>query len=296
MRAPTNLDMDVLRSFATGIALGSFAKAADRLGRSPSAVSLQLRKLEEQAGANLVRKQGRGLALTEAGETMLSYARRILDLNDEGLAAVRGAAVAGWVRLGLSHDFAEGLLPLLLGRLARAHPNVRIEARVERVVDLVDAILGGRLDLALAWGDGTTPFATKIAELPIAWIGPAAGFARRDGEELPLVIFESPCVFRDPAVRALDAAGIAWRRVFTSPSLTGLYAAVDAGLGVTVRTAAALPPRLAALDPGAANLPPLPDIALALHTAEKDPPPAVRWLAAMLRETLAGTLPPARLA
>src|SRR6201991_4628734 len=131
-------DLDVLRSFVTGMDLGSFARAADRLGRSTSAVSAQLKKLEEQAGRPIFRKAGRGLALTEAGETMLAYARRLLALNDEAAAAVHGADLEGWVRLGLSEDFGEALLPAVLGRFARAHPRVRIEARIARSFDLLD--------------------------------------------------------------------------------------------------------------------------------------------------------------
>jgi len=129
MRRAT-FDLDVLRSFVAGVELGSFAKAADRVGRSTSAVSAQLRKLEDQAGTAIFRKAGRGLALTDAGETMLAYARRLLDLNDEAAAAVRGLELEGWVRLGLQEDFGEVLLPEVLGRFARAHPKVRIEARV----------------------------------------------------------------------------------------------------------------------------------------------------------------------
>jgi hypothetical protein len=107
----TNLDLDALRSFVAGIDLGSFAQAAERLNRSPSALSLQLRKLETQIGLPLTRKSGRGLALTEAGETLLGPARRLLALNDETLAALREPALAGRVRLGLPQDFAETWLP-----------------------------------------------------------------------------------------------------------------------------------------------------------------------------------------
>src|ERR1700742_1926169 len=101
------LDLDVLRSFATGMELGSYAKAAERLGRSTSAVSAQIKKLEDQAGTASFRKAGRGLALTEAGETMLSYARRLLDLNDEAIVAVHGMAVEGVLRIGMQEDFGE---------------------------------------------------------------------------------------------------------------------------------------------------------------------------------------------
>jgi DNA-binding transcriptional LysR family regulator len=118
----TNLDMDALRSFVAGIEAGSFAQAADLLGRSTSAVSAQLKKLEEQTGAELVRRSGRGLALTDGGEVMLSYARRLLSINDEALSAVQGPELAGWVRLGIQEDFGESLLPQVLGRFARAHP------------------------------------------------------------------------------------------------------------------------------------------------------------------------------
>src|ERR1700709_557931 len=115
MRALT-FDLDVLRSFAMGVDLGGFAKAADRLGRSTSAVSAQLKKLEEQAGVPIFSKAGRGLALTEAGQRLLGYARRLLDLNDETASAVRGIELEGEVRLGLQEDFGEVLLFDVLGR------------------------------------------------------------------------------------------------------------------------------------------------------------------------------------
>src|SRR5579863_2056509 len=140
-----NFDLDILRTFTTGVDLGSYARAADRLGRSTSAVSAQLKKLEEQAGTPIFRKSGRGLALTEAGETMLAYARRLLDLNDEAASAIRGVELEGWVRLGLQEDFGESLLPDVLGRFMRAHPRVRIEARVARNAELIERVASGRL-------------------------------------------------------------------------------------------------------------------------------------------------------
>ena len=147
----------MLRSFVAGMELGSFAKAADRLGRSTSAVSAQFKKLEEQAGAPIFRKAGRGLALTEAGETMLGYARRLIELNDEAAVAMRGVELEGWVRLGLQEDFGEAVLPDVLGRFARAHPKVRIEARVARNTELLERIDTGQLDLALVWGAPASP-------------------------------------------------------------------------------------------------------------------------------------------
>ena len=150
----TNLDLDALRAFVTGVELGAYARAADRLGRSTSAVSAQLKKLEDQVGIPIFRKAGRGLALTDGGETLLAYARRLLDLNDEAMNAVQGVALEGWVRLGLQEDFGEAILPRVLGRFARAHPKVRVEGRIARNAELVEKTMSGRLDLALAWDGG----------------------------------------------------------------------------------------------------------------------------------------------
>ena len=151
--ARPNFDVAALRSLVAGVDLGSFAKAADRVARSSSAVSAQIRKLEEQAGTPLFVKAGRGLALTDAGDAMLRYARRMIELNDEAAAAVRGTNLDGWVRVGLQEDFGEAILPDVLGRFARAHPKVRIEARVARNADLLDRLDANQLDLALVWGD-----------------------------------------------------------------------------------------------------------------------------------------------
>lgn len=286
-------DLDVLRTFATGMALGSFAKAADRLGRSTSAVSAQLKKLQAQAGAPIFRKAGRGLALTEAGETLLAYARRLVELNDEAAAAMRGAELAGWVRIGLQEDFGESVLPEALGRFARAHPKVRIEARVERNVALIERVRSGRLDLALAWGDGATtpPRGERVAVAPMRWIGAAQSGeqeARDKNEPLPLAVLESPCLVRQAAIDALDRAGLAWRVAFVSPSLAGLWAAVAAGLGLSVRTPIGLPPSVRALDPGEGGLPLLPNLDLVLHRAEGAASPAVDRLAAIVTQTLRG--------
>ena len=171
MPGRTNLDMDVLRTFVTGFELGSFARAADRLGRSQSAVSTQLRKLEDQVGRPLVQKSGRGLALTTAGESLLSYAKRLLELNDEALASIRGAEVEGWARLGLPQDFAESWLPPVLARFAQAHPRVRVEVHVDRSIPVTEKIFKGELDLALVWGsDAQSPHTERIAEIPVAWV------------------------------------------------------------------------------------------------------------------------------
>lgn len=287
-----SFDPDVLRSFVQGVELGSFARAAERLNRSTSAVSAQLKRLEEQVGRPLLRKAGRGMALTETGEVMLGYARRLLELNDEAAAAVRGVELEGRVRLGLQEDFGETLLPAVLGRFARAHPKLRIEARIARNAELLDGVNHGKLDLVLAWeGEESSPHVERLARLPMRWIGSAdarPSKLRRRGEALPLVVLDAPCLVRRAAIDALDRAGIAWRVAFTSASLAGTWAAVTAGLGVSVRTPLGLPAGVRALTAKEAGLPALPMLGLALHRAESEPPPAV----ARLSEILIGTLSP----
>lgn len=279
-----NLDIDVLRTLAVAMDLGGFRKAAERLGRSQSAVSLQMRRLEERIGRPLFRRQGRGLVLTDAGDVVLGYARQILELNDQAVAAARGIAIGGSVRFGVPQDFGDSWLPSVLARFSRAHPSVLIEARVDRANKLVERIAEGGLDLALMWGDPSVANSETIRRLPMAWIGPKS-YAARKGDTVPLVLFEPPCVFRQPAIEALERTLKPWRLCFTSPSLSGLWAAAVAGLGVTVRTKLGLPSPLTVLDKSS-GLPKLPQIALSLYTAQPQPPQAVARLRQILIEEL----------
>ncbi|ROT95805.1 LysR family transcriptional regulator [Marinobacter sp. R17] len=278
-------DLDVLRTYVLGIELGSFARAADRLGRSTSAVSSQLKKLEDQAGTPLLHKAGRGLAMTEAGETLLGYARRMLELNDEAAAAIRGAELEGWVRLGLQEDFGEGLLQEVLGQFARAHPKVRVEVRIARNAELLERVTSGRLDLALAWaGNQDTPHTERLGEVPLCWIGAAdRDIPFPTGEPWPLVALEAPCLLRTAATNALDSAGIPWRVAITSPSLAGIWAGVSAGLGVTVRTPIGLPPGLRLMNADELGMPQLPHLPLMLHRSDDVLAGAAARLAEILR-------------
>ncbi|SDO01466.1 LysR substrate-binding domain-containing protein [Phyllobacterium sp. OV277] len=291
----TTFDLDVLRTFATGVDLGNFAKAADRLGRSTSAVSAQLKKLEQQAGTPIFQKAGRGLALTDAGETMLAYARRLLDLNDEAASAIHGIELEGWVRLGLQEDFGETLLPNILGQFARAHPKVRIEARVARNAELVDRVTSGRLDLALAWNIGAPlPYGQRIMDVPMCWVGsvnPNMVWQKSDGDPLPLAALEAPCLLRTAAINALDRAGIAWRLAFISPSLGGLWAATAAGLGLTIRTPIGLPKSVQLISPEENGLPVLPKIGLDLLRADSEPAAVTARLASIILQALQDFMP-----
>lgn len=289
----TNLDMDALRSFVTGIHANSFARAADRLGRSTSAVSAQLKKLEDQAGVPLLRKAGRGLTLTDEGEVFLSYARRLLDLNDEAVSAVRGLDLSGWIRLGLQEDFGEVVLPQVLGRFARAHPNVQIEGRIGRNSELIARTRSGQLDLALAW-ENEAAVGEPLAAIPLCWLGSMREepvWRPGAGEPLPLVTLEAPCMLRTIACDALDRAGVPWRIAFVSPSLGGMWAATAAGLGVALRTSVGLPAAVKMLDPASSGLPELPALGLTLLRADRDAGPVGEQLAAIIRQALAEALP-----
>ncbi|MFP3500952.1 LysR substrate-binding domain-containing protein [Burkholderia sp. SIMBA_062] len=315
--ARPNFDVAALRSLVAGVDLGSFAKAADRVARSSSAVSAQIRKLEEQAGTPLFMKAGRGLALTDAGDAMLRYARRMIELNDEAAAAVRGVNLDGWVRVGLQEDFGEAILPDVLGRFARAHPKVRIEARVARNAELLERLDANQLDLALVWGDPASATlvsragidSAAIAQVPMKWIAAvgAAGFGvpdgggpaeaaddgdaslhvmRASGEPLPLVVFDRPCRFFGAATDALDRAGVAWRVAFTTPSLAGLWAAAAAGLGLTVRSHYGLPASVRVLDAASFGLPELPSLPLMLLRRTSSATPTVERLARIVTQAV----------
>jgi DNA-binding transcriptional LysR family regulator len=288
--ARINLDLDVLRTMVTVQELGGFNRAADQIGRTQSAVSQQIRRLEEQLGQDLYRKNGRGVALTEAGDVMLAYARRMLVLNDDAVAAVRGVAVEGTVRFGLPSDLAEAWLSTTLGRFKRAHPTVLLEGVVERNAVLLENLDKGNLDLVLAFGGETRSDALRLANLPMRWIGPASRqISFTAGDPLPLVMYGPPCFFRQAGIDALGKAGIAWRTAFTSPSLYGLWAAIDAGLGVTLRTALGLPPSVVVLDKHA-GLPSVPTVELCLHDARRQLTPAASRLRDILIETLTANL------
>ena len=247
-KLPLSLDMDALRSFVAGIEYGSFAVAAHRLCRSTSAVSAQLKKLEAQCGTELVTRQGRRLALTPSGEMLLSYARRLLALNDEAQRAVRGELLSGELRIAMQEDFGESIMPDLLSQLSRQHPGLTITARIDRNRTLRQAAIEKTVDMALLWQpEQAIEESEYLGECPLVWIASPQTDIKAllaNGEPLPLVMFDTPCQMRTRAIAALDRAGISWRIVFTSLSLSGIWAAVQAGLGITLRSPVGLPRNL----------------------------------------------------
>ena len=279
MRRPA-FDLDVLRTFVTGVEYNSFAKAADRLGRSTSAVSAQLKKLEEQVGTPLLVKSGRGLMLTPMGESLLSHARRLLELNDSIFQTLHENQTAATVRIGLQEDFGEHFLSDILRQFVAVYPRVHLEVRIARNAELLALVDSGGLDLALAWDTGhTSPNATRLGETQMHWIGARNMSAN---SPLPLILFDAPCVLRSAAIEALDEANIAWRIALTSPSVAGIWAAVAAGLGLTLRTRIGLPEYLAIIP----DLPAVPTLGYVLHVTDERPAPAARLLAALITESL----------
>ncbi|MCF3627754.1 LysR substrate-binding domain-containing protein [Thalassospiraceae bacterium LMO-SO8] len=282
----SDLDPDLLRTFVAIADTGRFGAAADRVHRTQAAVSLQVRRLEDRAGAALFRRRGRLMELTEAGETLLGYARRILELNAAALAAVRRGPMAGEVRFGTVQDLAETLLPGALRRFSQAHPAVKVTVSVAGSAQLRAEVTRGAQDMAFVTsGPGDRRDGPRI-EAPLIWIA-GDGWRMPAGRPLPLAVIDAPCPFRNAALQALDDAGLPWEIAMTSPSLPGVLAAVRAGLGITLRTALSLAP---GLSPPAAPLPGLdPDrVAFRLMAGEPLTPAAQALRAAVAEEARAG--------
>jgi DNA-binding transcriptional LysR family regulator len=244
MSVRINLDLDTLRTLSVAQELGSLAQAAEHLGRTPSAISLQMKRLQDDLDIVLFRKHGRSLALTEAGVIVLGYARRILKLHDELLETMQGASIAGNVRLGCTQDFAS-VLPSVLSHFASFYPHMQIELRIEGNSALADAVEASQIDLAVVIGHEGRAAAQTVGHLDLLWIA-ASSFARPRDQPLPLAALGPQCIFRRRVIEQLDAKKIPYRIAAVSPSLDGLWASLLGGLGVTARTALNLPDGLIA--------------------------------------------------
>ncbi len=281
---PRHFDIDVLRSLVAMSDLGGLANAGRQRGRSTAALSLQMRKLEEQAGAALFVKDGRRLTLTAEGRVVLSYARRILALNDEAQQTLRSSQISGSVRFGTSQDFGEQWLPPVLAEFRRRNQGVGLEVSIDRSSQLVPAVEAGDLDVVLTLGMGERPNSICIGHLPLVWIA-HRDFQWSAGQALPLAVFPTPCRFRAKANAELDAAGVPWEISLTSSSLYGIWAALQAKLGVTLRTAQGLTPELDIVD-AKFGLPVLGHVDVSLTLNGQVPTPAVANLVHLLRRSL----------
>jgi DNA-binding transcriptional LysR family regulator len=240
------LDALTMRCFIEVASSGSFTRAADRVGRSQSAVSQQIAKLEDLLGKRLI-VRGKVLSLTADGQMFLGYARRIHDLQREAIDRFREPDLAGEVRFGVPEDFASVYLSGVLADFARIHPRILLSIECDLTLNLYNRFRAGGFDLVLVKMNRPEDFPNGIdvLEEPLAWVGAAS--LVRPGQPLPLVLAPQPCVYRAAALRALEAAGLSWRHALISPSHAGTIAAVRAGLGLTVLPQPMIPDGLTAV-------------------------------------------------
>ena len=255
-------DIDALRAIVAGADLGSFARAAVQLGRSQSAVSMQLKKLEQQADVALFARKGRGLVPTEAGEILIAYARRIIALNDEAALALGSSANTSVVRLGLPQDFFQDVMPATLKAFSKEHPNVHVDIRVGENHKLSDEIKAGRLDGAIVFfEDGYASEGELLCKLPMRWLAHKSYQRRPSRDSVDLVMFDHPCLFRLAALSAFDQTQMRWRMAVTTPSLLYVWAALKSKRGIGVRTEHGLPADIICVN-NKFKLPKLPNIEL----------------------------------
>lgn len=266
MPGTRTLDLDLLRCFVTIAETGSFTRAGERLGRTQSTISLQVKRLEDQIGRAILARTPRSLALTPEGERLLGPARQLLRLNDAALAELFEPDITGRVRLGVPEDFATAHLPAVLAAFAEAHPLVELEVTCDLTLNLLDRFHAGAFDLVLVKREPSEALeGVRVWREPLVWVA-RDQLAASGLDCVPLVVSPEPCVYRKRAIAALEAVGRKWRAAYTSTSLAGSQSAVNAGLGITVLPREMVPPYLMAItdDPG---LPPLPDTEIALIEA-----------------------------
>ncbi|MDR7103627.1 LysR substrate-binding domain-containing protein [Croceicoccus sp. BE223] len=266
MPSTRNLDLDLLRSFVTIAELGSFTAAGERLGRTQSTVSLQVKRLEDSLGRRVFDRTPRSLELTDDGRQLLGPARQLLRLNDATMAQLLEPDIAGRVRLGVPEDFATAHLPAVLSAFTSAHPLVELEVTCDLTLNLMKQFHAGAFDFVLVKREPAARLeGVRVWREPLVWVA-----RDRDAVEgmaiIPLVVSPEPCVYRKRATDALEAIGREWRVSYTSTSLAGSISAVAEGLGIAVLPREMVPPHLTVIA-GDSNLPPLYDTEIALIEA-----------------------------
>ncbi|WP_207459672.1 LysR substrate-binding domain-containing protein [Azospirillum sp. SYSU D00513] len=232
MRFP-DLEIDLLRAFVAVAETGSFTAAADVVGRSQSAVSQKVLRLEEILQRRVFDRTSRSLSLTRDGERMLVAARQMLEFNDSVVRELREPPAAGTLRLGISEDFIPGELPKLLARFSRLYPGMHIDLMTGLSCSLLQAYDEDRLDAVIAKRDGTAQRGRVIWREPLVWLA-AADYQVDFDRPARLVMLPAPCTYRDLMISALDSVRREWTAACTASSLMGVQAAVAGGLGVTV--------------------------------------------------------------
>lgn len=282
MAAP--LDLDQLHTFITIADTGSFTRAADEVHRTQSAVSMQMRRLEERLGKALFEKEGRTNRLTEEGERLLTYARRLLRLNRETLAAFDDASLEGHIRIGTPDDYADRFLPEIMARFARSNPRVELSVICEPTVNLMDHIKRGHLDIALVTHDSDKGASEVVRREPLLWVT-SANHSIHAEDTLPLAVGRTTCMWRRAACDMLDQMGRDYRILFTSWSATVIIAAVLSGQAVSVLPECALRPGMRILG-DSDGFGALPDVRIGIVRGHTSQPELVDALARHIADSL----------
>lgn len=236
------LDLELLRSFVSVVEAGGFTRAGERVHRTQSTVSQQIKRLEEDVGQVLLHRDGKDVRPTEAGERLLSYARRLLSLAEEARDVLRQPEGEGAIRLGIPEDFAAYRLAKLLGAFSRSHPRLRLDVRADQSKHLARDLERGELDLALYKREAGAKDAIAVWPERVHWVTSKSHPADVNVPSVPLIGFPLGCIYRAGAIHALESAGRAWHTAYTSSSLAGIQAAVAAGMGLSILSEMAIQP------------------------------------------------------
>jgi DNA-binding transcriptional LysR family regulator len=228
------LDLELLRSFVSVVDAGGFTRAGERVHRTQSTVSQQIKRLEDDVGQPLLNRNGKDVTPTEAGERLLSYARRLLSLAEEARDVLARPGNEGAVRLGIPEDFAAFRLTKLLATFARSHPGLRLDVRADQSIHLRTGIERGELDLALLKRAAGEKGAIAVWPERVHWVTSKSHPVDSKSGSVPLIGFPAGCLYRARAIHALESAGRSWHMAYSSSSLVGIQAAVAAGLGLSI--------------------------------------------------------------
>jgi DNA-binding transcriptional LysR family regulator len=228
------LDLGLLRSFVSVVDSGGFTRAGERVHRTQSTVSQQIKRLEDDIGQPLLNRSGKDVTPTEAGERLLSYARRLLSLAEEARDVMARPGNEGAVRLGVPEDFAAYRLTKLLAAFSRSQPGLRLDVRADQSTYLKRDLVRGDLDLALFKRAAGEKSGIAVWPERVHWVTSKSHPRHTSPGSVPLIGFPAGCLYRAGAIHALESAGRSWHMAYTSSGLAGIQAAVAAGLGLSI--------------------------------------------------------------
>lgn len=277
------LQIALLKTFLAIIDTGGFTKASQIVHRTQSAISLQMKRLEETFGQPLFEKSGRSFRLTLEGETLIPYARRMIKLHEDTMAAMINPDIKGEVRIGIIDDYASRFLPNILSTFAKSYSGVQVTVRCETSAMLVPALTRGELDLALVTGSPHEEDEV-IRHDPTVWVTSANHLVHEE-DPLPLAVFHTDSIVRKWPMEALDAINRNYRVAYQSPSDSGIHAIVAAGLAVSILLKSVVPETFRILGPDD-GFPDLPVAKIVLKRSPSEHSKAVECMAQHIRDGL----------